>query len=331
MFIRGKKPEPLNTQLGTIGVTICNENFYPDLNRILAKKGAKMLVNISNDGWFSGPGTWREHFAFNIFRAVENRKDVAVSSNGGISGIVSPLGKSRTTDKLYISGKVKDNEIVCGVYVADHRSADRVEEYVGLDDDPAKYRIERVGRKLKVTDTSIDNPRKLRNHRRLVLEELQLLIDRLKDLDRPGTRVTIGLTFSKNLDHALLSWDDGTELPLDGRRKRPPKLLFLDVGLMNHRMGIQADFMQLRDLNDLYRGRIAEQVVGQNILAQYTDTVPDLYYWSRGKSAGSAEVDYCCVRKGTIVGAPLILPGSQVCCKRTPPSTSTQNVTGDVG
>lgn len=93
-----------------------------------------------------------------------------------------------------------------------------------------------------------------------------------------------------------------TGLPLIPRRKRPKKLLFLDVGLVNHQMGIQQDFLKMADLNGFYRGRIAEQVVGQNILAQFTDRVPRVFYWAREKPMGSAEVDFCLDRNGEIMG-----------------------------
>ncbi len=92
------------------------------------------------------------------------------------------------------------------------------------------------------------------------------------------------------------------ELPLIGQRKRPKKLLFLDVGLVNYRMGIQEDFLKIADLGDFYRGRIAEQVVGQNILAQFMDAPPQLFYWAKEKPGGSAEVDFCLNRKGSILG-----------------------------
>ncbi|MBI5242713.1 MAG: AAA family ATPase [Elusimicrobia bacterium] len=93
-----------------------------------------------------------------------------------------------------------------------------------------------------------------------------------------------------------------TNLPLVPQRKRPKKLLFLDVGLVNHQMGIQQDFLNPVDLNDFYRGRIAEQVIGQNILAQFEDFVPRAFYWAREKPMGNAEVDFCLDRDGAIVG-----------------------------
>lgn len=93
------------------------------------------------------------------------------------------------------------------------------------------------------------------------------------------------------------------EIPLIGQRKRPKKLLYLDVGLVNYRMGVQEEFINLKDLNDFYRGRIAEQVVGQNMLAQFTNHIPIILYWAKGKREGAAEVDFCLQVKGAILGA----------------------------
>jgi len=93
-----------------------------------------------------------------------------------------------------------------------------------------------------------------------------------------------------------------TEIPLIKQRKRPKKLIFLDVGLVNHRMDVQDEFINLKDLSSLYRGRIAEQAIGQNIIAQYTDHIPIILYWAKGKPEGTAEVDFCLQDGGNILG-----------------------------
>lgn len=92
------------------------------------------------------------------------------------------------------------------------------------------------------------------------------------------------------------------DLPLISQKKRPKKLLSLDVGLVNHQSGIQEEFLNLKDLNAFYRGRIAEQIVGQNILAQFTDIPAKLFYWASEKPFGSAEVDFCLNHQGKIYG-----------------------------
>lgn len=93
-----------------------------------------------------------------------------------------------------------------------------------------------------------------------------------------------------------------TDLPLKALAKRPRKLLFLDVGLVNFRAGIQSEYLKLQDLNEFHRGRIAEQVVGQQLLAQSVYQPKELYYWARPKAQSAAEIDFCMSHQGKIVG-----------------------------
>lgn len=93
-----------------------------------------------------------------------------------------------------------------------------------------------------------------------------------------------------------------TDLPIIPQRKRAKKLLFLDIGLVNHQMNIHESYLKLKDLNKFYRGRIAEQVVGQNILAQYINTPAKLFYWAKEKEKSSAEIDFCLNKQGKILG-----------------------------
>ena len=91
-------------------------------------------------------------------------------------------------------------------------------------------------------------------------------------------------------------------LPLIGQKKQAKKLLYLDSGLVNFKNNLQAQYIKLGDLNDLYRGKIAEQIVGQNIIAGERHSEQDLYYWAKEKSSTSAEVDFCAVSEGKIIG-----------------------------
>ncbi len=91
------------------------------------------------------------------------------------------------------------------------------------------------------------------------------------------------------------------ELPLIGQRKRAKKLLYLDVGFVNFKNNIQSEFVGIKDLSGLYRGKIAEQVVGQNLIANAHLEQP-LFYWAKEKPQGSAEVDFCLSHEGNILG-----------------------------
>ncbi len=75
-------------------------------------------------------------------------------------------------------------------------------------------------------------------------------------------------------------------------KKKSPRLLFLDTGLVNYRAGLQGSFFEHADLNDVYQGRIAEHIVGQELMASVVRDVPSLVFWVREKKQSSAEVDY---------------------------------------
>ena len=89
----GKNAEPLQTSNGKAGVLICNESFLTGSAMRMAEKGAGFLVNPANDGWFSETPAVRQHFFVARLRAVETRKDLAVNSNNGFSGLIEASGK----------------------------------------------------------------------------------------------------------------------------------------------------------------------------------------------------------------------------------------------
>jgi apolipoprotein N-acyltransferase len=75
------------------GVCICSENFYPDICREIAGKGAAVLVNISNEGWFRDSAELDLMVAMAKFRAVENRVPCVRATNSGISAFLEPTGR----------------------------------------------------------------------------------------------------------------------------------------------------------------------------------------------------------------------------------------------
>jgi predicted AAA+ superfamily ATPase len=68
------------------------------------------------------------------------------------------------------------------------------------------------------------------------------------------------------------------------------KAIMVDVGVMQRLCGLRADVEYARsDLLSVFRGALAEQFVGQELLAA---TGADLFYWVREARGSSAEVDY---------------------------------------
>jgi len=76
------------------------------------------------------------------------------------------------------------------------------------------------------------------------------------------------------------------------------KTLMVDIGLMRHLTGMPADVEYSKaDLLNIYRGAMAEQFVGQEMVLSQNE---DIYYWSRRAKSSSAEVDYVAVIDGRI-------------------------------
>ncbi len=92
-----------------------------------------------------------------------------------------------------------------------------------------------------------------------------------------------------------------TELPLIPDKKKSPRLLFLDTGLINYYVGLQKRFIGLSDLNSLYRGKIAEHIVGQELLASECSRHKKPIFWIREKAGSSAEIDFIYLYNGLAV------------------------------
>ncbi|MDD5020907.1 MAG: apolipoprotein N-acyltransferase [Endomicrobiaceae bacterium] len=99
-----------------VGPTICSENFFPSLSRDLVSKGAKILTNHTNDAWFFDTFAPYQHFVMNIFRAVENRKNIIVSANSGVSGVIDSYGntifKTQVNENINFTSSAYQNDYV---------------------------------------------------------------------------------------------------------------------------------------------------------------------------------------------------------------------------
>ncbi|MFP4567294.1 MAG: ATP-binding protein [Spirochaetaceae bacterium] len=83
-----------------------------------------------------------------------------------------------------------------------------------------------------------------------------------------------------------------TEPPFEPNRKRSPKLHVLDTGLVNHAVGLASEYIGLEDLSAVYRGRIAEHAVAQELQAAEIDRSVDVRFWTSEKATSAAEVDF---------------------------------------
>ncbi len=79
--------------------------------------------------------------------------------------------------------------------------------------------------------------------------------------------------------------------PLKPDLKKSPRLQFLDTGLVNHELKIQAEMLALGDLNMAYKGAIIPALITQELLSLQTTSYQKPQFWTREKAQSSAEVD----------------------------------------
>lgn len=83
-----------------------------------------------------------------------------------------------------------------------------------------------------------------------------------------------------------------TAVPAMPEIKRQPKLIWLDTGLVNYAANIRNDIIGANDIMDVWRGRIAEHVVAQELLTLNYKISQRRQFWMKGGGGESAEVDF---------------------------------------
>jgi len=102
-FTPGSSLTPLRAGKTKVGVLICYESIFSNIARKQVKKGADLLVNITNDAWYGRSSAPHQSLAMTVFRSVENRRSLIRAANTGISGFVDPLGRVISSSPLFES------------------------------------------------------------------------------------------------------------------------------------------------------------------------------------------------------------------------------------
>ena len=102
----GFSPGPADTLLpiaGTkLGVSVCYEELFFDLQRGFRNAGAEVQAVITNDAWF-GTTFFQAYQANTVrLRAIENRSSFIRAANTGISMFVDPLGRDAERTPLNV-------------------------------------------------------------------------------------------------------------------------------------------------------------------------------------------------------------------------------------
>lgn len=73
--------------------------------------------------------------------------------------------------------------------------------------------------------------------------------------------------------------------------KKRPRLQFLDTGMLNNVLSLQADMIAVDDLSDFYRGKIIQHLVCQELISVQEDIAYNPHFWVRENKDSNAEVD----------------------------------------
>ncbi len=101
-FEPGKKSVLLNSGQARMGILICYEDIFPELTRRVAKIGANLLVNLTNDAWYENSSALPQHLAFSAFRAIEARLSLVRATNTGITATFNPDGTLRKRLPIFV-------------------------------------------------------------------------------------------------------------------------------------------------------------------------------------------------------------------------------------
>ena len=87
-----------------LGVLICYESIFPDLARGAVKRGADILLNITNDAWYGESSAPYQLLAMAAMRSVETKTPMVRVANTGISAVILPDGQITDRTPLFKRG-----------------------------------------------------------------------------------------------------------------------------------------------------------------------------------------------------------------------------------
>jgi apolipoprotein N-acyltransferase len=89
----GQQVQTLHAGDVQVGAFLCFEALYPDFVRSIARQGAEVLTNPSNDDWFGDPAPAQHMLDAATVRAIENRRYLVRPTASGFSAVIDPHGR----------------------------------------------------------------------------------------------------------------------------------------------------------------------------------------------------------------------------------------------
>jgi apolipoprotein N-acyltransferase len=92
-FSHGKEYDLLPLGDAKAGVMICFESHFGQLSREYVRRGADVIIEMTNDGYLGPTPVLRQHLANAVFRAVETNRPVLRVTNVGITTYINERGE----------------------------------------------------------------------------------------------------------------------------------------------------------------------------------------------------------------------------------------------
>ena len=100
-FEFGNEYDLLNFGEAKGGVMICFESHFGELSREYARRGADVLIEMTNDGYLGNTPVLRQHLANSVFRAVETNRPLVRVTNVGITAYINERGEVLNAANVY--------------------------------------------------------------------------------------------------------------------------------------------------------------------------------------------------------------------------------------
>lgn len=92
-YTEGTRTSPLRVGPLAMGPLVCYEAVFPWLAQERVAKGANVLLDVSNDGWFGDTPAPHQHLALTGLRALEQNRWLVRCTNTGISAVYDNRGR----------------------------------------------------------------------------------------------------------------------------------------------------------------------------------------------------------------------------------------------
>ena len=90
-----------------MAVSVCYEDAY-STQIIQGLPEATMLVNVSNDGWFTGSIEPQQHAEIARMRALETGRYMLRATNNGVTAVINSQGQVMSSLPQYTAGVLSD-------------------------------------------------------------------------------------------------------------------------------------------------------------------------------------------------------------------------------